>query len=149
MKKRFLLVLLVLFAAHSAGFAQHKTWLLRGTTDANGNFDIDHRLDEILGGPVRDGMVSHGADATLIVGVIVSVKNSTNNSWYTIYATDDGSRIAWDDKKVSGRFPMSQPQHVALIDKSTKTAPKTPPKKTHPFANQPVRILIFTVFILG
>jgi hypothetical protein len=78
------------------------TYSMQTTTDSNGNFDVPHGL----------------AAGTRILGVIVSVRNTSNN-WYTVYATSQGSRVAWNDTNVSAIFLGSE------------------------FRNQPVRILLF------
>lgn len=91
-----------------------ETYYLQAMTDANGNFDVPHGISVVTSG-----------EGTIIVGVIVSVQNGTNDAWYTVYATGRGSRIAWNHQNVSGRMQDAI------------------------FASQRVQILIFTLHMLG
>jgi len=111
-----LLLILNLFAQKKAGVVKTNSYYLTTTTNEHGRFDVNHGLS--LGGHT---------DKTIIAGVIVSIKNKTNNSWYTVYAEQNiPARIAWSDTGVSGVFN----------DKRY-------------FTNQEVRILIFTITLIG
>ncbi|MBN1479343.1 hypothetical protein JXA70_03635 [candidate division KSB1 bacterium] len=89
-----------------------KVYYLQTQTDEKGHFKIDHNL------PVETGTTGSN---TIICGIIVSMKNGSNDGWYTINSNKKyDSRIVWSNKDVGG-----------FIDNPM-------------YANQPVRIMIFT-----
>jgi hypothetical protein len=90
------------------------TYYMETTTDGNGSFGVPHGL------PATDT-----SEGLKIVGAIVSVQHASSKGWYTVYATWGGSRVAWDNKNVSGIFPDPD------------------------FKNRPVRILIFAARLIN
>ena len=100
----------------SAELSEYQIHYFTTETDANGRFEVNHRLSQRCTPDC----------ATLIVGMTVAVQSQSNNAWYSLYSQEEGlSRYAWDDVMLSGVVEQND------------------------FFNAPVRIVVFTAYIIG